>query len=78
MAASSEASTMIRIESKKCSSRPIEWPTSSSVIPSQDQISADSVASSRPSAWAKILSARVTGRTFSLKRAKYPRRRSAR
>jgi hypothetical protein len=69
---------MMRIESKKCSSRPIEWPTNSSVIPSQDQISADSDASSSPSAWAKILSARVTGRTFSLKRSKRPRRRSAR
>jgi hypothetical protein len=57
---------MIRIESRKCSERPSECPTSSSVIPSQDQMSADSVASSRPSAWAKILSARVTGRTFSL------------
>jgi hypothetical protein len=69
---------MMRIESKKCSSSPIEWPTNSSVIPSQDQISADSDASSSPSAWAKILSARVTGRTFSLKRSKRPRRRSAR
>ena len=61
---------MIRIESKKCSDRPSDLPTSSNVIPSQDQMRIDSVASSRPSAWAKILSARVTGRTFSLNVAK--------
>jgi hypothetical protein len=61
---------MIRIESRKCSSRPIECPTSSNVTPSQLQIRVESVASSRPSAWAKTLSARVTGRTFSLNFAK--------
>ena len=47
-------------------------------MPSQHHTAADSVASSSPSAWAKIFSARVTGRVFSLKRAKRPRRRSAR
>jgi hypothetical protein len=69
---------MISVESRKRRLRSSESLTSSSVVPSQHQIAIESAASSSPSAWAKILSARVTGRTRSLKRSKRPRRRSAR